>query len=272
MLYIWPYILFFSWPLCLAYLVQGAVSFLLTLTPLGWIEFNLMFSRKPLFPRIAVIVFFSTMAGVVIYYNTIVHPFTLADNRHYVFYVFRRLTRPAYMKYLVIPVYGTAAWAIIQTLGAPARLQVATPKDTTSGLEVKRTNPTDKPGPPPERPLHLNLAVDQEGAPVSFVCFWLVTSALQLVTAPLVEPRYFILSWIMWRLRVPRAGNPGTGRARLSIGSWKKLKLRLWTEHDGRLWLETAWFLLVNAVTGYVFLYHGFEWPQEKGKVQRFMW
>jgi hypothetical protein len=25
-------------------------------------------------------------------------------------------------------------------------------------------------------------------------------------------------------------------------------------------------------VTGYVFLYKGFEWPQEPGKVQRFMW
>jgi alpha-1,2-glucosyltransferase len=38
------------------------------------------------------------------------------------------------------------------------------------------------------------------------------------------------------------------------------------------LWGETFWFLLINTVTGYVFLYRGFEWPQEPGKVQRFMW
>jgi alpha-1,2-glucosyltransferase len=42
--------------------------------------------------------------------------------------------------------------------------------------------------------------------------------------------------------------------------------------HDYRLWMETAWFLAINAITGYVFLYRGFSWPQEPGLVQRFMW
>ena len=41
---------------------------------------------------------------------------------------------------------------------------------------------------------------------------------------------------------------------------------------DHRLWLETFWFLLINAVTGYMFLYKGFTWPQEPGRIQRFMW
>jgi len=36
--------------------------------------------------------------------------------------------------------------------------------------------------------------------------------------------------------------------------------------------LETVWYIAINAVTGYLFLYRGFEWPQEPGKVQRFMW
>jgi alpha-1,2-glucosyltransferase len=36
--------------------------------------------------------------------------------------------------------------------------------------------------------------------------------------------------------------------------------------------VETAWFLIINLITGYVFLYKGFEWPQEPGKTQRFMW
>ena len=42
--------------------------------------------------------------------------------------------------------------------------------------------------------------------------------------------------------------------------------------YDHRLWLETAWFLCINMVIGHVFLYRGFEWPQEPGLVQRFMW
>ena len=49
-------------------------------------------------------------------------------------------------------------------------------------------------------------------------------------------------------------------------------KAVLYKRHDDRLWLETVWFLTINLVTGYIFLYWGFEWPQEPGKVQRFMW
>jgi alpha-1,2-glucosyltransferase len=51
-----------------------------------------------------------------------------------------------------------------------------------------------------------------------------------------------------------------------------RMKSMLWDEHDKRLWLETVWFLAVNAGTGYVFLRWGFQWKQEPGKVQRFMW
>ena len=38
------------------------------------------------------------------------------------------------------------------------------------------------------------------------------------------------------------------------------------------LWLETLWFLGINAAVGYMFLYKGFEWESERGMVQRFMW
>ena len=41
---------------------------------------------------------------------------------------------------------------------------------------------------------------------------------------------------------------------------------------DYGLLMETAWYLLVNLVVGHVFLNRGFEWPQEKGQVMRFMW
>lgn len=50
------------------------------------------------------------------------------------------------------------------------------------------------------------------------------------------------------------------------------LKAMVYERHDHCLWLETVWFLTINLATGYVFLSWGFEWPQEPGKVQRFMW
>jgi alpha-1,2-glucosyltransferase len=47
---------------------------------------------------------------------------------------------------------------------------------------------------------------------------------------------------------------------------------KLWDQHDKRLWLETLWFGVVNAGTMWLFLHRGFEWEQEPGSVQRFMW
>jgi alpha-1,2-glucosyltransferase len=38
------------------------------------------------------------------------------------------------------------------------------------------------------------------------------------------------------------------------------------------LLMESIWLILINVITGYVFLYRGFEWPQEPGLVQRFLW
>jgi hypothetical protein len=51
-----------------------------------------------------------------VHFNTIIHPFTLADNRHFVFYVFRILLRHPVFKYAVAPVYITCAWLVISVL------------------------------------------------------------------------------------------------------------------------------------------------------------
>ena len=261
MLYIWPYVLFFSWPLAYPYLLQAAFGLLTLLPFVGHLEGGLMFRRRNAFPRITVLVGAVILTSVIVHYNTIVHPFTLADNRHYMFYVFRRLMMHPAIKFLATPVYCIGAWAVVQSLGAPASVHLSTNKQKQkANLKAKRTNPIDKAGPPPDRPLRINLAVAGEGAPVSFVAVWFATSALQLVSAPLVEPRYFILPWVMWRLRVPKAGSD------------ERQQKNWWSGHDHRLWIETVWFLLVNAVTGYIFLYRGFEWAQEAGKIQRFMW
>ncbi|PSK34980.1 hypothetical protein B9Z65_1563 [Elsinoe australis] len=281
MLYIWPYMIFFSFPLVYPYLIQGIFGFLGAMPLIGPLEYQLMFKRKKILPRPSLLIGFVIIAALIVRYNTIIHPFTLADNRHYMFYVFRLLTRYRGVKFLVIPLYYTGAWAIIQTLGAPARLMFDTDGGKGSPIpRAKRIEPTEKAGPPPTQPLRLNHAVVGEGAPVSFVLIWLTTSAMQLVTAPLVEPRYFILPWLMWRLRVPQASpsivdekeRKRRERVKKEKGWGGRLKDALWDDHDPRLWLETLWFLIINATTGYVFLFMGFEWKQEPGRVQRFMW
>lgn len=252
------------------------------------------------------------VAVLAVRYNTIVHPFTLADNRHYVFYVFRILLRHPVVRYLAVPVYIFCAWTALLALGLPAQAQAQSqsqpPASTTS-----RSTPTTTTGVGigkktddiPTGPSHNSSAVGTNalydpgrGCATSYILIWLATTTLTLITAPLVEPRYVILPWIMWRYGVasvpchvssaPAQGSQtaqGRGSCTTTTSpttttttttktiptSLRELgKMLQHGEH--RLYVETAWFVLVNAVTGYMFLYRGFEWVQEEGRVQRFMW
>ncbi|KAF2233934.1 glycosyltransferase family 59 protein [Viridothelium virens] len=276
MLYIWPYIFFFSWPLLYLYLIR-------LLWPIMWLTlpepllsplqripgvFSTLMTTPSPHPSdlVRALGILSLLASAVIYFNTIIHPFTLADNRHYVFYVFRILRLPL-IKYLVTPVYGLCAWSCIQGLGGHASPQTVVLTDDSKGSSETKTKPRE-----------VVLRDDSDDGFVSFLLIWLLTTALALCSAPLVEPRYCILPWIMWRLHVPARRpirDPRVSKAgpRYSAGSNSSSLVRwLYNAYDRQLWLETLWFLAVNAVTGYVFLYRGFEWVQEPGKVQRFMW
>lgn len=194
----------------------------------------------------------------IIHYNTIIHPFTLADNRHYVFYVFRYSIRAhPLIKYLLSPIYLFCGWLVLRGLSSavtqtqtippsptspPKNIQPQTPKSPQKqGAKAEPTNPT--------------TTTITTTATTSFTIIWSLSTALSLISAPLVEPRYFIIPWVIWRLHVPSTSSSVVRRG-----------------YDHRLWLETLWFLGINAVTGYVFLFRGFEWVQEGGRVQRFMW
>ena len=260
MLYIWPLFSFVSWPILYPYLATLPVVLFAKLPIIVSLESMLMFKRRPLLPRVWVVAAFVGLAAIAVHFNTIVHPFTLADNRHYTFYVFRMLMRPIWIKYAVSPVYVLCGWACIQALGARpvsnvpvVNGPVRTPNTPLANSSVSGARP-------------ISLPDGTNSARTSFVLIWLATTALQLVTAPLVEPRYCILPWIFWRIHVPlQQYRPAESRRARS----RKSRL---AAHDWRLWLETAWLLLVNAVTGYIFLTWEFEWPQEYGKLQRFMW
>ncbi|CCU82504.1 Dolichyl-phosphoglucose-dependent alpha-1,2 glucosyltransferase/ALG10/DIE2 [Blumeria hordei DH14] len=199
MLYLWPLITFFSAPL----LIPAGISFFRRLNHQiprhVFISISWSNLQSALHITGGLIVCLATIK-----YNTIIHPFTLADNRHYMFYIFRYsiLCHPA-IRFLLAPIYA-------------------------------------------------------------------ICSAL---------PRYFITCWVLWRLNIPMnlskelVSENKTSDSRTNNLFFKALKKPYSSMcHKKWLWLETTWLILINFITGYIFLHKGFEWPQEPGNVQRFMW
>ena len=201
---------------------------------------------------------------LIVHYNTLIHPFTLADNRHYIFYIFRILLRHPSIKYLAVPIYFICAWCVIASLGISN-----TPTVVLSARKREKQ---------PERRSPDEAHRVPDGPRTSFLILWLLSTAASVVTAPLVEPRYFIVPWLIWRIHVADQLGNGPSLSNNSMDDERKDGYVVKKGEDGshsvdqRLWLETVWFLCINGVIGYVFLYRGFEWPQEPGVVQRFMW
>lgn len=256
MLYIWPCFAFFSLPLLYPYIINILPN---TVIPPAL----RLSSIKRRSPRLVVAVPMLAIMLAIAHYNTLVHPFTLADNRHYTFYVFRILLRHPAFKYLAAPIYFLCAWAAVAALG---------------GQNAQKHQPTQN---KPSKQRRQDTAISPSSAGsdprASFLLIWLLATAASLVTTPLVEPRYFVVPWLMWRLHVAplrpdappapkKSDRAGTGRTRRVVGKIT------YSTHDHRLWLETVWLLAINMATGYIFLKWGFEWPQEPGSVQRFMW
>ncbi|KAJ0417122.1 alpha-1,2 glucosyltransferase alg10 [Aspergillus carlsbadensis] len=294
MLYIWPYFLFFSWPLLLAPLANILLpKFMLP----KFLNQGFPTSRRRLPGILTVLVVLPVMLAVV-HFNSIVHPFTLADNRHYVFYVFRILLRShPYTRYAATIVYFIGAWMVISAMGyspftAPPKVaSVVKPEpapEPSQNSTEKKQQKSNRKQKGPEKPAAAEPAdpispeawaelqehimrrqrAQHETSRVSFVLVWLAATALSLITAPLVEPRYLIIPWVMWRLHLPVSPTPVVYRK--GVEDKDDLKARL--ANNFPLFLETAWFLLVNVLTGALFLHGGFEWPQEPGKIQRFLW
>ncbi|KAF1964947.1 alpha-1,2 glucosyltransferas-like protein alg10 [Bimuria novae-zelandiae CBS 107.79] len=230
MLYLWPYTAFFSLPTMLPALLQPILPTIPTRLR-SLLESNLTGTSQHTTPSLLAGVLFTAFALVAAHFNTLIHPYTLADNRHYVFYIFRYLRRDPALKYVAAPIYYICAYLTVRTLAAPATSPIAPriPKK-----QARLTDPT-------------------QSTQISWVIIWTATTALSVITTPLVEPRYFIIPWVMWRLHVPE----------VRLGGGK---------YDRRLMLETVWLGAVNVWAGYMFLARGFEWGSEKGRVQRFLW
>ncbi|KAI1410296.1 glycosyltransferase family 59 protein [Hypoxylon sp. FL1857] len=303
MLYIWPLFAFFSAPLFIPQLLD-----LLTLTLKPFTS-----STKAPLPRnnprgandpeqsavlrvfnqlgsshtahsIIVLVGALVAAALIVKFNTIIHPFTLADNRHYMFYVFRySILKAWWVRYALVPVYVACGWLCWTALqGSPsittheAHQRIQTPSSIKSQASLppqasrapQKSQPSqttnEQPASSPSRPPQILGDRATISPSTSSVLILLFSATLSLITAPLVEPRYFIIPWVFWRLLVPtRPAVPGSGSP---TSRWLVP------------FLETAWFLVINAATMYIFITRPFYWwgPNgelvDQGRVQRFMW
>ncbi|KAI1739489.1 DIE2/ALG10 family-domain-containing protein [Xylaria scruposa] len=269
MLYIWPFFAFFSAPLFIAQLLN------LASTACRKSTFQDILSMRM---AITALVGCGTLAValLIVRFNTIIHPFTLADNRHYVFYVFRySILRAWWIRYALAPVYVVCAWLCWGALGSTAVSQekwirspfISTPPKTTARPNKAKKSPTR------------NAEVEAgEGSPAtSTVLMLLLATSLSLMTAPLVEPRYFILPWVFWRLLVP-ASPVLSPSSQSTAGSQSGKSKQGSSNYVTILLLEAGWFILINAATMYIFVTRPFYWRapdgtlQDEGRVQRFMW
>ncbi|KAK8127326.1 glycosyltransferase family 59 protein [Apiospora sp. TS-2023a] len=289
MLYIWPLFAFFSAPLFIPQVVRclsAACRFLTKSSQpsaSSWLResenhseknqfalkvFNAVFSNGPLLSTLLVGACL-VMGLLIVHFNTIIHPFTLADNRHYMFYIFRySILRGSIVRHALVPVYVFCGWLSWSALYDSKSSKPAT--TTPSIIISSATRPSFS---------ILNGGASQS-PPTSTVIILLLTTTLSLMTAPLVEPRYFILPWVFWRLLVPAWSMDDLfGTDQIATDKPSSIWLvRVGNRYDVRLVLESIWFLLINVMTMYIFLTRPFYWKAEDGtlldggNVQRFMW
>ncbi|XP_066580171.1 dol-P-Glc:Glc(2)Man(9)GlcNAc(2)-PP-Dol alpha-1,2-glucosyltransferase [Amia ocellicauda] len=144
----------------------------------------------------------TALALFLVWRFSFVHKYLLADNRHYPFYVWKKIfQKHRLVPYLLVPGYVFTAWSFTDTLKSKS---------------------------------------------VFWNLMFCVCLAAATVPQKLLEFRYFILPYLIYRLNIP-------------------------VPSAGRLLLELGLYTAVNAVTIYLFLNKTFHWP-DSSDVQRFMW
>ncbi|KAI0388604.1 glycosyltransferase family 59 protein [Xylariaceae sp. FL0594] len=309
MLYIWPLFVFFSAPLFIPRILDLGGDVLRAVNPRRTPSVphpspsSNADTQMALFHRVTTaLVFLGAVASalLIVHFNTVIHPFTLADNRHYMFYVFRySILRAWWVRYAVAPIYVVCAWMCWATLQGPrgdsavrgerwirSPFTTTAPQQAANAQSVSRQTKTQT----------LTDKAVSASPPTSTALMLLLATTLSLVTAPLVEPRYFILPWVFWRLLVPHpmpssstgvtnavpaTRSRGTYAAETSKPSQPKFSGRRTTGSVAAclvLALEIVWFMLINFATMYIFIARPFYWRApdgsllDEGRVQRFMW
>lgn len=159
---------------------------------------------------------------------TIIHPFILADNRHYTFYLVRKfITRTQNSRLEIIPIYHFSFYIIYKLFIQSSNI----------GQKNNRS----------------------EASPILFI-FYIFSTFVSIALSPLIEPRYYILPYIIFRLFVRPSDKPVFNNFYL-----KKYNTAL--RYTGELiWL---WFWTQTIYT--IFLNYNFPWA-DLDTPQRIIW
>ncbi|KAK7390572.1 hypothetical protein VNO78_25881 [Psophocarpus tetragonolobus] len=138
-----------------------------------------------------------------VHFFSVAHPYLIADNRHYPFYLWRKVIMAHWsMKYLLVPIYICSWLSIIHMLG-------------------------------------------KFRSKIWVLAYFLATAAV-LIPAPLIEFRYYTISFYFLALHC--------------------------NINDSQSWLFTGMLYIgVNVFTMMMFLFRPFYWNHEPG-IQRFIW
>lgn len=181
--YFFSFTLFFALPLIVCYY--------------RFVRFLQALKRQPFFFLLV-----TAVCLLLVWKFTFVHKYLLADNRHYPFYVWKKIfQRHELVRFLLVPAYVFAGWSFLDSIKY--------------------------------RSLFWCLAL--------LACIVAAT-----VPQKLLEFRYFIIPYLMYRLHMPLPSLP-------------------------RLIIEFLLYTAVNVATIYIFISKTFHWPDSTA-TQRFMW
>jgi hypothetical protein len=193
-------------------------------------------------PRAAVAV---AVAAHLLRRHSVEHPFLVADNRHFPFYVWRKVLhhpgRP-WLKWALAPLYVAVAYLVAARLLGRGSARSSNSSRSSSASSVGRISSGSGSG------SSGSSSRNDGGSGVSrlWLLIWFVASALVLVPSPLLEPRYFTTAVMVAHAHAPPRP------------SWKA------TAATGAL------FAACNAAVLGLFLLRPFQWPD--GSTARFMW
>ncbi|XP_061725667.1 putative Dol-P-Glc:Glc(2)Man(9)GlcNAc(2)-PP-Dol alpha-1,2-glucosyltransferase [Cydia pomonella] len=149
------------------------------------------------------IVLFGILFTIIVHFNTVTHPYLLADNRHYTFYVWNRwFGKYAFAKYATVPAYIFFLFSLYDNL-----------KDQNC---------------------------------ISFLLPYTISLFLVLALQKMIEIRYFLVPYIVLRLRFIRP----------------TYKIVIF---------EFVWYLIINIVTFNLFFQKEIMW-NDFDYVQRIIW
>lgn len=121
--------------------------------------------------RLVRFIFSCGVIALIIDRFTITHPFLLADNRHYIFYLWKRvIDRTSYSRYLLTPVYHFSISCVLGLMKRPVENAFSFSRITILAF-----------------------------------CFCV---CLSIIPSPLFEPRYYILPFLIWRMMIRPVEEP----------------------------------------------------------------